>query len=209
MPFPEVKWAERDELLLVTIVCPDAKDPVVDLKAEGNLAFSGTCGDVKYEFDLPLNGKINVEETTKSVTDRQVELKIKKEEAGFWGKMWTTKQKPHFLTVDWSKWADEDEVDEAEDLSGFGGMEGMGGMPGGMGGMGGMPGMGGMGGMPGMGGMGGMPGMGGMGGGMGGMDFAEMMKNMPQGGMDGMGDDGEEGEDDEDEMPPLETGEAK
>lgn len=196
MPFPEVKWAERDELLLVTIVCPDAKDPVVELKPEGNLAFSGTCGETKYEFDLPLNGKINVEETTKSVTDRQVELKIKKVESGYWGKIWTTKQKPHFVTVDWSKWADEDEVDEAEDLSGFGGMEGMGGMPG-MGGMGGMPGMGGMGGMP------GMPG------GMGGMDFAEMMKNMPQGGMDGMGDDGEEGEEDEDEMPPLEAGEAK
>jgi len=131
---PEVKWAERKDVLLVTIVCPDAKDPVIEILPEGKLTFSAKSGDSTLAFDLELNGEVDPEKTTKAVTARQIELKIPKKTEGFWGKLWKCPKKPQYIAVDWSRWVDEDDVRESEDLGGFGGMEGLGGM-GGMGGM--------------------------------------------------------------------------
>merc|ERR1712060_929439 len=97
-------------------------------------------------------------------------------EAEYWPRITKEKVKNSRITVDWSKWVDEDEEDEAPEMGGDfdpSAMQGFGG--------GGMPGMGGDGGMPGMGGAGGMDmaammqqmyGMGGAGGGMPGMPGA-------------------------------------
>ena len=101
-----------------------------------------------------------------------VSISKKDKEAEYWDRLLKTTVKNHRLSIDWSKWIDEDELDgagagdaefDADQMNQFGGQGGM--PPGGMGGMGGMPGMGGMGGMPGMGGPGGA----------GGMDMASLM----------------------------------
>ena len=103
---------------------------------------------------------------------RHVVVSIAKKDktSEYWPRLLKQAGKNQRISVDWSKWIDEDELDENEPgdseldpdaMRSFGGMPGMGGM-GGMGGMDlsqMMAGMGGMGGMPGMGGMG-MPGMG-------------------------------------------------
>ncbi|KAJ0691727.1 putative CS domain, HSP20-like chaperone [Helianthus annuus] len=182
---PEVKWAQREDKVFITVVLADTKDAKVNLAPEGVFTFSAKAGQHEYDLKLELFDKVNVEESKINIGERSIFCILEKAEAKWWSKLLSGDAKtPHYVKVDWDKWADEDDDAGPADLdmggmdfSKFGDMGGMGGMgmPG-MGGMG-MPGMGGMG-MPGMGGMG-MPGMGGMGmPGMGGM-------GMP--GMGGMG----------------------
>lgn len=154
------------------------------------------------------------------IKPRSIQFHVMKadKDAEFWPRLLKDKSKEKGqVTIDWSRYVDEDEEKEGFDTSqfgpgamNFGGEDDMGGM---MGGMGGMPGMGGMGGgmMGGMGGgmMGGMPG--GMGGGMGGMDIQALMAQLGKGGgMGGMGGgmgdfgEGEGGEgDSDDDLPDL------
>lgn len=190
---PEVKWAQREDKVFITVVLPDTKDAKVNLAPEGVFTFSATAGTHQYDLKLELFDKVNVDESKINIGERSVFCILEKAEPKWWNKLLSGDGKtPHYVKVDWDKWVDED--DEAGptdvdmggmDFSKFGDMGGMGGMPG-MGGMG-MPGMGGMG-MPGMGGMG-MPGMGGMGmPGMGGM-------GMPDMGDFSMGDDLEDSDD--------------
>ncbi|KAL7585253.1 uncharacterized protein Os08g0359500 [Lactuca sativa] len=191
---PEVKWAQREDKVYITVLLADTKDAKVNLAPEGVFTFSASAGQHEYDLKLELFDKVNVDESKINIGERSVFCILEKAEAKWWNKLLSGDGKtPHYVKVDWDKWADEDDdAGPAADLdmggmdfSKFGDMGGMGGMPG-MGGMG-MPGMGGMG-MPGMGGMG-MPGMGGMGmPGMGGM-------GMPDMGDFSMGDDLEDSDD--------------
>ncbi|KAJ0842964.1 putative E3 ubiquitin-protein ligase BAH1 [Helianthus annuus] len=163
---PEVKWAQREDKVFITVVLADTKDAKVNLAPEGVFTFSAKAGQHEYDLKLELFDKVNVEESKINIGERSIFCILEKAEAKWWSKLLSGDAKtPHYVKVDWDKWADEDDDAGPADLdmggmdfSKFGDMGGMG-MPG-MGGMG-MPGMGGMG-MPGMGGMG-MPGMGGMG----------------------------------------------
>ncbi|KAM3248824.1 putative protein OsI [Capsicum annuum] len=164
---PEVKWAQRPDVVYLTVMLPDAKDPKVNLDPEGIFNFSATAGagDRPYELKLELQDKVNVEESKISIGVRSIVCVLQKAEPKWWTKLLRGAGKaPHYVKVDWDKWVDEDDEPDAGpgdmdlnsmDFSKFGDMGGM------MGGMGGdMAGM-----MGGMGGMGGM--MGGMGGDMG------------------------------------------
>ncbi|KAK4355679.1 hypothetical protein RND71_024650 [Anisodus tanguticus] len=200
---PEVKWAQRPDVVYLTVILPDAKDPKVNLEPEGVFTFTATggAGDRLYELKLELQDKVNVEESKISTGMRSIVCILQKAEPKWWTKLLRGDGKaPHYVKVDWDKWVDEDDEPEAGpgdmdmngmDFSKFGGMGGgdMASMMGGMGG-GDMASM-----MGGMGGMGGM--MGGMGGMMGGMgDMAGMM-----GGMGGdMGDDLDDSDDEEQEV---------
>ncbi|KAI7757137.1 hypothetical protein M8C21_029490 [Ambrosia artemisiifolia] len=170
---PEVKWAQREDKVFITVVLADTKDAKVNLAPEGVFSFSAKAGEHEYDLKLELFDKVNVEESKINIGERSIFCILEKAEPKWWNKLLAGDARaPHYVKVDWDKWVDEDDDAGPADLdmggmdfSKFGDMGGMG-MPG-MGGMG-MPGMGGMG-MPGMGGMG-MPGMGGMGmPGMGGM----------------------------------------
>ncbi|KAL6502816.1 hypothetical protein OROHE_023984 [Orobanche hederae] len=168
---PEVKWAEREDKVYLTVLLPDAKDPKVNVDPDGTFTFSATAGtdNNPYEVKLNLHDKVNVEECKINVGVRHIFCVLEKAEKKWWTKLLRGDEKtPHYVKVDWDKWVDEDDNTGPSDLdlggmdfSKFGDMGGMGGMGGMMGGMGGM--MGGMGGMADMmGGMGGM--MGGAGG---------------------------------------------
>ncbi|KAJ6799100.1 Uncharacterized protein M6B38_209455 [Iris pallida] len=169
---PEVKWAQRADKVYITVLLSDAKNAKVDLQPDGVFTFTATAGmdGNAYEVKLNLLDKVNVEESKINIGARNIFCVVEKAEKGWWKKLLSGDAKtPHYLKVDWDKWADEDEEGPAArdvdlggmDFSNFGAMGGMGGL-GGMGGMGGLGGMGGMGGLGGMGGMGGMEGMGGM-----------------------------------------------
>ncbi|CAN4093077.1 unnamed protein product [Withania somnifera] len=178
---PEVKWAQRPDVVYLTVMLPDAKDPKVNLDPEGVFNFSATAGagDRLYELKLELQDKVNVEESKISTGVRSIFCVVQKEEPKWWTKLLRGDGKaPHYVKVDWDKWVDEDDEPDAGpgdmdlnsmDFSKFGDMGGM------MGGMGGdMAGM-----------------MGGMGG-----DMAGMM-----GGMGGdMGDDLDDSDDEEQEV---------
>ncbi|KVH94471.1 hypothetical protein Ccrd_003467 [Cynara cardunculus var. scolymus] len=145
---PEVKWAQREDKVFITVLLADTKDAKVNLAPEGVFTFSATAGTHQYDLKLELFDKVNVDESKINTGERSVFCILEKAEPKWWKKLLSGDGKtPHYVKVDWDKW-------KFGDMGGMGGM----GMPG-MGGMG-MPGMGGMG-MPGMGGMG-MPGMGGM-----------------------------------------------
>lgn len=60
---PEVKWAEREDKVYLTVLLPDAKDANVKLDPEGVFDFSAKAGPENqlYELKLELNDKVNVE----------------------------------------------------------------------------------------------------------------------------------------------------
>ena len=194
-PPPLVKWAQRPNVIILTICVEDCKEPKIDVKPE-YLQFAGNGGPEKKDHEVKIEffKEIDPEKSKYAVRDRVIEFALEKKESGpYWDRLLKEKTKMHWLRVDFNKWRDEDESDEE---AGGGDLEQMMSQTGGLGGMGG----GGMPGMPGMGGMPGMPGMGGMGGGM------PDMSKMPGGGMGrpSLDDlDAEEDSDDE-ELPDLE-----
>ncbi|CAO3567236.1 unnamed protein product [Mortierella alpina] len=190
---PEVLWAQRANLVYVTVNIPDTT-PTINL-TENKLEVSATSEGKAYAVDLEFHEPIETESAITNTNPRNIHFTLKKKSEKWWPRLNKGSKKLNFVKTDFARWKDEDdEDDEPEASEAFD-----------MGGMGGMPGMGGMGGMPGMGGMGDMGGMGGMGG----MDLQSLMASMGQGGqgMPGMGDDeGQEGDsdDEEDDVPALE-----
>ncbi|KAM0062696.1 putative CS domain, HSP20-like chaperone [Helianthus debilis subsp. tardiflorus] len=112
---PTLKWAQRADVLFITIDLPDAKDVKLKLEPEGKFYFSATAGadNVPYEIDIELHDKVNVNESKASVGSRAIVYLIKKEESKWWNRLLKQEGKtPAFVKVDWDKWVDEDEMDE-------------------------------------------------------------------------------------------------
>ncbi|KAK9086418.1 hypothetical protein Syun_028812 [Stephania yunnanensis] len=133
---PEVKWAQREDKVYLTVELPDSKNAKVNLEPEGVFTFSATAGAENhlYELKLELFDKVNVEESKISIGVRNTVCIIEKAEKAWWKKLLRGDEKtPHYLKVDWNKWADEDEDDApvadldlgGMDFSKFGGMEGL------------------------------------------------------------------------------------
>ncbi|KAJ2722797.1 p23 chaperone protein wos2 [Coemansia sp. Benny D115] len=153
---PTVLWAQREDIIYLTIDLHDAENAVIDLQ-EQSIDFKNTTSDgSQYAFHLSFYKAIKPDASKKSATGRKTLLVLEKAEGGWWPRLTEGTGKLNFLKTDFDHWKDED--DSEDEQPAFPGMDfsqmGMGGMPG-------MPGMGGMGGMPGleglMGGAGGMP----------------------------------------------------
>lgn len=156
---PPVTWAQRNDLIFLTVYIDDVKN--LEVKVEGNkLHVKGAGGPEKkiYEADIELYKEINPETSKQLASGRGIDFVLMKTEAGpYWPRLLKDGRKCHWLKVDFHRWRDEDESDEegAGD-AGPGGPGGAGGMDieammkqmGGLGG-GGMPDLGGMGGMEG------------------------------------------------------------
>ncbi|GER33005.1 HSP20-like chaperones superfamily protein [Striga asiatica] len=149
---PEVKWAEREDKVYLTVLLPDAKNPKVNVDPDGTFTFSAAAGSDNnlYEVKLNLLDKVNVEESKINIGVRNIFCVLEKAEKKWWTKLLHGDEKtPHYLKVDWDKWVDEDDDTGAPsdldldgmDFSKFGDMGGMGGM-GDMSGLGGMGGFG-------------------------------------------------------------------
>ncbi|KAJ2853985.1 p23 chaperone protein wos2 [Coemansia erecta] len=168
---PPVLWAQREDIVFLTIDLHDAADAQIELK-EQSISFKNTTDGNEYAFHLDFYKPIKPDGGKKSATGRKVVLVLDKAEGEWWPRLTKENHKPNFLKTDFDLWKDSDDSeDEASgqqpgmDFSQMG-MGGMGGMMGGMGGMmGGMGGMGGLEGLANMGGMGGMHAPGGLDGG--------------------------------------------
>ncbi|KAI4346566.1 hypothetical protein L6164_007451 [Bauhinia variegata] len=109
---PPVKWAQRSDLLYITIELPDARDVKLKLEPEGKFYFSATAGadKIPFEVDFDLYDKVDVNESIASVTSRSICYLVKKAENKWWSRLLKQGGKPPvFLKVDWDKWVDEDE----------------------------------------------------------------------------------------------------
>uniref|UniRef100_A0A803MPB3 Co-chaperone protein p23 n=1 Tax=Chenopodium quinoa TaxID=63459 RepID=A0A803MPB3_CHEQI len=86
---PEVKWAEREDKVYLTVMLPDAKNPKVNLAPEGTFTFSATggAGDNVYELTLELFDKVNVEESKISYGVRSIFCVLEKAEKKWWNKL--------------------------------------------------------------------------------------------------------------------------
>jgi len=193
---PEVKWAQRDDSVFLTVQLSEAKDIKLEITPEGKFSFSAKGGpdQKEYAVEIELFGEINVDDSKQLINTQKIFCTMMKKEASdeYWPRLQKVKSREHWLKIDFDKWKDADESEDEDKPDNYdqAGMQGMGG---GMPGMGGPPG----GGMPGMGGGPGgfdmeammkqMQGMGG--GGAGGMpDMSEMMAKMGGGGAGGMPD---------------------
>lgn len=112
---PTVKWAQRSDILFITIDLADTKDVKLKLEPEGKLYFSATSGadNIPYEIDMDLYDEVNVNESKTSIGSRNIVYLVKKAESKWWSRLLKQDGKaPIFLKVDWDKWVDEDEQDE-------------------------------------------------------------------------------------------------
>uniref|UniRef100_A0A6B2LNP5 CS domain-containing protein n=1 Tax=Arcella intermedia TaxID=1963864 RepID=A0A6B2LNP5_9EUKA len=115
---------------------------------EKEFSFSGKGRDGNtYQVSIEFFEDVKNNETKWAVHGFSTNFVIPKKEASFWPRLTKSKVKHPWLSIDWSRWVDEDDAGKGFDLSGmndFGGMD--------LGAMGDMAGMGGMGDMGGMGG---------------------------------------------------------
>jgi len=194
-PPPKVEWAQRPNLVFLTICVEDVTDQEIKVESD-SLYFKGTGGPDKktHEVHMKFFKEIDTEKSKYAVRPRAIEFALEKKEAGpYWDRLLADKVKQHWLKIDFNKWKEEDESDDEE---GGQDIEAMMKNMGGLGGMGGGGGMGGMPGMPGMGGMG-MPGMGGAG-----MPDMSKLAGMERPSLDDLDNEGDDSDDED--LPDLE-----
>ncbi|XP_014506074.1 uncharacterized protein OsI_027940 [Vigna radiata var. radiata] len=117
---PSVKWAQRSDVLYLTVELPDAQDVKLKLEPEGKFHFSAIAGSEKipYEVDIDLFDAIDVNNSKASVGSRNICYLVKKAENKWWDRLLKQGGKsPVFLKVDWDKWVDEDEEPENQPAS--------------------------------------------------------------------------------------------
>ncbi|KAK2586894.1 hypothetical protein KPH14_009831 [Odynerus spinipes] len=91
LPPPPVMWAQRRNILFVTICLEDCKDPILKVEPE-TLYFKG---------------------------GRTLELVLfKKVEGPYWPRLTKEKTKAHWLKSDFNKWKDEDDSEDEGDFDG-------------------------------------------------------------------------------------------
>lgn len=121
---PNVLWAQRNDLVYLTIEVFEVRDEKVEL-TDNQVIFTGirSSDDAKFAVSLELYGAIDVEKSKIRVSHRDVALVLAKAEAGpYWPRLLKTTQKMHYVHTDFSKWKDEDEgqSDEERGAAGFG-----------------------------------------------------------------------------------------
>ena len=123
---PTVLWAQRPELVLITIPLQDATNVKINVQGDV-LTFSATSAGKDYSCNLTLFGAVVTEESSNVTRPRQIELKLQKKEASkeYWPRLTQAKSKSSYIQIDWNRWKDEDDDNkEKEDLGDFGGMGG-------------------------------------------------------------------------------------
>ena len=168
--------------VFITVEVLDAEKIDIALTDEGKLTFKAESHSQKFGFDFELYNGVIKDQSGWNTKGRNVTFSITKKEddrSEYWPRLTKDKTKNSKISIDWSKWVDEDQVEDAPTPDGYdpSQMQGFGG--------GGMDDM-----------------MGGMGG-PGGMDMSklqEMMKGMKGGdGLGGMGGPDSDDDDDEEE----------
>ncbi|KAJ1768977.1 p23 chaperone protein wos2, partial [Coemansia sp. RSA 1843] len=108
---PPVLWAQREDIVFLTIDLHDAKDAQIDLK-EQSISFKNTTDGNEYAFHLDFFKPIKPDEGKKSATGRRVLLVLDKAEGEWWPRLTKENSKPNFLKTDFDHWKDSDDSED-------------------------------------------------------------------------------------------------
>ncbi|KAI9506045.1 HSP20-like chaperone [Coemansia spiralis] len=156
---PPVLWAQREDVVYLTIDLHDAQNAQIELK-EQSIGFENTTDGNEYAFHLDFYKPIKPNAGKKSATGRRVFLVLDKAEGEWWPRLTKENQKPNFLKTDFDLWKDADDSEDEEPahpgmdfsqmgMGDFGGPDALSNLAGagGLGGLGNLGGMGDLGGM--------------------------------------------------------------
>ncbi|KAF1806602.1 HSP20-like chaperone [Mucor lusitanicus] len=109
---PTVLWAQRADVLYLTVEISDIKEHKIDL-TETKLRFTGVGEKEQnqYEAEIEFYGNVDVEKSKQHLTARNLTMAIYKKEEAWWPKL-QKGNKLNFVKVDFQKWRDEDDEDE-------------------------------------------------------------------------------------------------
>ncbi|XP_062290367.1 very-long-chain (3R)-3-hydroxyacyl-CoA dehydratase-like [Scomber scombrus] len=110
---PQVYWAQRHGEIFLRVELSDAKnldisleDKTLQFRARGH----GAKGDNEYMFSLEFLEAVRPEINRKS-TQRQVDIKVRKQEERWWDRLTLQEKKPLFLSPDFDRWLDESDAE--------------------------------------------------------------------------------------------------
>ncbi|XP_014250893.1 co-chaperone protein daf-41 isoform X2 [Cimex lectularius] len=118
---PAVKWAQRSNVVFLTICLEDCQNP--EIKIEPNkVYFKGTGGTDKklHEVEINLYKEIEPEKCEQAIRGRVIELTLLKKASGddsesYWPQLTKEKAKHHWLKIDFNRWKDEESSGDDED----------------------------------------------------------------------------------------------
>ena len=120
--FPSLKWAQRKDRVFITVDVLDAEKIDINLTDEGQLTFKAESHSQKFGFDFALFKGVVKADSGWNTKGRNVTFSISKKEDDrdeYWPRLTQDKAKNSKITIDWSKWVDEDEADEAPTPDGY------------------------------------------------------------------------------------------
>jgi len=125
---PPVIWAQRNNVVYVTICVEDTKNPVIKIEPE-QIVFHSVAGyeqQAVYDITIPLYAPVDPENSKTTVAGRYIELVLQKPstDTKYWPQLTKEKKKYHWLKVDFKKWKDEDDSDDETASGGAGGIGG-------------------------------------------------------------------------------------
>ncbi|XP_007558851.1 very-long-chain (3R)-3-hydroxyacyl-CoA dehydratase-like isoform X2 [Poecilia latipinna] len=111
---PQVFWAQRHGEIFLRVELSDASDVDISLQGHNTLQFRaqghGAKGDNQYEFSLEFLEPVKPEIHQKS-TQRQVDIRIRKQDERWWERLTLREKKPLFLAPDFDRWLDESDAE--------------------------------------------------------------------------------------------------
>lgn len=115
--FPEAKWAQRRDQLLITFCVEDCQNASVKFE-KSKIHFSGVTDKPRrtiYDTELELFKNINPEKSNWQQTSRNITVQACKGESGpFWPRLLLSTAKQHWLKTDFEKMKDEDDPSTEE-----------------------------------------------------------------------------------------------
>jgi len=120
---PTVSWAQRKELIYLTVHLTDTSNHSIQLESS-SFKFSCDQKEKKYGLDLEFLHEIDPKDSKHKITGREIffTLKKKKDDQPFWNTLTKDKVKPRYIKTDFNHWRDEDDSDYDEAAAGPGGM---------------------------------------------------------------------------------------
>ncbi|XP_007903679.1 very-long-chain (3R)-3-hydroxyacyl-CoA dehydratase [Callorhinchus milii] len=110
---PHVYWAQRHCEVYVRVELSDVQKSDIRI-SENTLLFSarghGAKGDNAYEFQLEFLEAVDPKPLFK-VTERQVNITVKKTDSRWWDRLTKQEKKPIFLAPDFDRWLDESDAE--------------------------------------------------------------------------------------------------
>ncbi|XP_065568365.1 uncharacterized protein LOC136032124 isoform X2 [Artemia franciscana] len=114
---PQVRWAQRTDCIYLTISLHDCTNPDIKIHPqEVNFKQLDSQDSKVYAVIIELYKEIVPEKCSISIQPNGVQLILKKKEEGpFWSSLLKSKEKQHWLKIDFNKWVDEEDDDCSED----------------------------------------------------------------------------------------------